>query len=152
MLAHSSAPVVFSHHGVSALRSHLRNIDDEVIRGCAGRGGVVGITGGGFYLGGPPSAELMFRHIDHVVQLVGPNHVGLGIDYMVDIADQIAFMNAHPHLFPGREGGAWDPVTFTSPMVIGPMVDLMLEAGYGEAAILAVLGGNWLRICEEVWK
>lgn len=152
MIAHSASPPVFSHHGVSAVRPHIRNLKDDVIDGCAARGGVMGITGAGFYMGGPPSTDLLFRHIDHIVQRVGPDHVGLALDYFHDFDDQARYMADHPGLFPGLDEGAWDPVTFTPPTFIAPTVDLMMGAGYGEAAILAILGGNWLRVCEQVWK
>jgi membrane dipeptidase len=152
MLEYSSSPVVFSHHGIYGIKPQVRNLRDDVIDGCAKRGGIVGITGGGFYLGGQPSAERFFQHIDYVVQRVGPMHVGLGIDYLEDVADQAAYMQAHADLFPGLHDGAWDPVAFMPPEQLPAIVACMINAGYDVKSIHAILGGNWLRICKEVWK
>lgn len=79
MMEHSQAPVIFSHLGCHAVREHFRNVRDDQIRRCAERGGVVGITSAGFYLGGLDAATY-FRHVDHVAQLVGAEHVGIGMD------------------------------------------------------------------------
>jgi len=151
LLEHSATPVVFSHHGVHALRPHIRNIRDDVISACAERGGIIGLTGGAFYLGGGRTAERYFQHLDYVVQKVGPEHVGLGIDYMVD-SDMQDFMRDHPDEFPGIDQGAWEPVGFMPPEELTSVVALMLEAGYAKKAVHKILGGNWLRVCQEVWR
>ena len=57
----------------SAARSP-RNIPDELIKACAGHGGVVGINGVGPLGSGPPTAEVIVRRIDYVAQLVGAEH------------------------------------------------------------------------------
>ena len=49
MMEVSEAPVIFSHLGCDAVRKHFRNARDDQIKACAAKGGVVGITGGGFY-------------------------------------------------------------------------------------------------------
>lgn len=151
LLEHSEAPVAFSHHGAYALRPHIRNLRDDVMAACAERGGVIGLTGGAFYLGGEATAERYFRHLDYVVQKVGPEHVGLGIDYMID-SDMLEFMQQHPDEFPGVDEGAWEPLGFMPPEELESVVMLMLQAGYGDEAVHAILGGNWLRICRDVWK
>jgi membrane dipeptidase len=152
MFDQSSAPVMMTHHGAEAIRPHVRNLSDDLMKRCAATGGIVGITGGGFYLGGMPNAPLLFRHLDHVVQLIGADHVGLGIDYLEAADDLVTYMPAHPDEFPGLADGAWEPVAFAPPEILPELVSLMLGAGYGAANVHAILGGNWLRVCSEVWK
>jgi membrane dipeptidase len=152
LLEHSADPVVFSHHGAATVHPHIRNVTDEVIDGCAARDGVIGMTGAGFYLGGFPTANLLFRHVDYVVQRVGARHVGIALDHFLDVEDQRNFMADRPHLFPGLEDGAWEPVAFAPPSILHPLVRLMLDAGYGDQAVFDILGGNWLRVCSAVWR
>src|SRR3546814_17186333 len=65
-----------------ALKDHQRNITAEQIRACAATGGVVGINGIGLFLG-DTRTETMAAHVDHVAQMVGPRHVGLGLDFLL---------------------------------------------------------------------
>ena len=79
----SSDPVVFSHANSRALHDHGRNIRDEQIEACARGGGVIGLTGCSLFLGtAPASPEAVADHVHHVAELVGAQHVGLGLDYV----------------------------------------------------------------------
>ncbi|MBK7469281.1 MAG: membrane dipeptidase [Betaproteobacteria bacterium] len=40
----------------------------------------------------------------------------------------------------------------STPEQIPELTGRMVRAGYGEADIRAVLGGNWLRLARQVWK
>jgi len=152
MIEHSAAPPVFSHHGAYTVHPHIRNVRDDVMRGCALRGGVVGLTGAGFYLGGEPTVERLFRHLDHMVQIAGPKHVGLAFDFLGDWDDQARFMTDYPDTFPGLADGAWEPVSFAPPSFLGGLVDEMLTAGYDREDVLNILGRNWLRVARETWQ
>lgn len=151
MLEASSAPVVYTHHGVHSLHPQIRNLRDDVIRGCAEHGGVVGISGAGYYLGGMPSPERIFRHIDYVAQMVGPEHVGFGLDWAAQPRHIENAMIAAPDVWGGGLD-AWQPIEFSPPSLINQVVELMDRAGYAETAVEAILGGNWMRVASEVWK
>lgn len=151
MMEASADPVIFSHLACYGVHPHIRNVRDDQIKTCAGRGGVIGITGGGFYLGGV-DPETYFRHLDYLVQMVGAQHVGIGLDYLDNVAPLEAIIAARPDEWPGKEVGAWEPMAFFGPEGLEPVVCLMSKAGYPEAAIRGILGGNWLRICQRVWK
>ena len=82
ILGLSKDPVIFSHSNATALWDHLRNLRDDQIKACAKSGGVIGVVGVGTFLGNNDnSTEILIRHIDYIAELVGPEHVGLGIDY-----------------------------------------------------------------------
>jgi len=101
ILERARRPVIFSHSNPKALWDHPRNIRDEAIRACAKTGGVIGINGIGVFLGENDIAtELLVRHVDYVADLVGPEHVGLALDYVFDQQEVIGAVKAHPELYP----------------------------------------------------
>ncbi|MCC2113863.1 MAG: membrane dipeptidase, partial [Hyphomicrobiales bacterium] len=64
----------------TAIWQHGRNIADDQIKGCAATGGVVGINGLGIFLGdNDVSNETFVNHACYVADLVGPEHVGIGL-------------------------------------------------------------------------
>ena len=78
----STAPVIASHGNARSLRDTVRYLTDEQIRAVAETGGI--ICPSPFPLGPTrerPSLEMMVRHVDHMVRLVGPDHVGFGTDF-----------------------------------------------------------------------
>lgn len=151
MIDASKDPVIFSHLGCYGVHPHMRNVRDDQIKKCAERGGVIGITGGGFYLG-EVTPERYFRHLDYVAQMVGAKHVGFGLDYLADVAPLVAFIEARPDEWPGKEQGAWEPMAFFGPDHLDRVTELMTGAGYSDDEIRGVLGENWLRICRQVWQ
>lgn len=151
MMEFSADPVIFSHLACYSVYPHMRNVRDDQIKRCAERGGVIGITSAGFYLG-ELSPERYFRHLDHVVQMVGPSHVGIGLDYLANVAPLIAFIEARPDEWPGKAEGAWEPMAFLGPEHLETVSALMTAAGYREDDVRAILGQNWFRICRQVWK
>jgi len=152
-LQQATRPVVFSHSNVDKLYPHYRNLTDEMIRACAATGGMVGLSGSSMYLGDPAAkTAALFRHLDHVVQLVGAEHVGLGLDVVFEAQPLMDWMRTRPEEWPDTRDPNWPGVRYATPEQLPELVDLMLAAGYGEAAVRAVLGGNLLRICGAVWR
>jgi membrane dipeptidase len=152
VLDFAAQPVIFSHSNPRALVDHPRNIDDELIRKCAATGGVIGINGVGLFLGqNDIGAENLVRHIDHVVQTVGPEHVGLGLDYVYDMTELIEFVRQHPQQFPAHLGYA-DGVKFAPPETLEPLVAALFRRGYEAEHVRGILGGNFLRLARQVWR
>jgi membrane dipeptidase len=145
----STAPVIFSHSNPNGLREHARNISDEQIRACAKTGGVVGINGIGNFLGGT-SSELIVQNIEYVMNLVGPEHVGIGLDYVVDKEELIEYIEGHPDVFP--PDNIKDYLSFVEPEQFPEFTELLYQKGFSEQIISGVLGGNFLRVAEQVWK
>jgi membrane dipeptidase len=145
----STAPVIFSHSNPNGLRDHARNISDEQIKACAATGGVVGINGIGDFLGGI-SSRLVVEHIEYVINLVGPEQVGLGLDYVIDKQELIAYIEGHPEIFPPDKFE--DHAAFVEPEQFPEVTELLLRQGHSEAVIRGILGGNFLRVAEQAWK
>jgi membrane dipeptidase len=145
----STAPVIYSHSNPKALRDHARNISDEQIKACAQTGGVIGINGIGDFLGGT-SSELFVQNIEYVINLVGPDHVGIGLDYVIDKQELIEYIEGHPDVFPPDK--IKDYLSFVEPEQIPGFTELLYQKGYSEQVIRGVLGGNFLRVAERVWQ
>jgi membrane dipeptidase len=133
VLDHDVGCVVASHSNAHALQPHRRNLTDAQIKRIAERDGLVGVVlYNPFLAKGGATLETVIAHIQHMVDLVGPDHVGLGSDL---------------------DGG------FTlkdAPQGIETVADLrrigeaLGARDYPEPAIEKILGGNWLRILRRV--
>lgn len=134
----SSQPVICSHSNSRAICNHPRNLSDDMVKRLAKRGGVVGLTfPPGFidlnapreYLGYTPGSPLFQKwvdHCDHFMQLVGPDHIGIGSDF---------------------DGGG----RLLEDMGQLPMVtEALLGRGYSEKDVKKILGQSLLRVFEQV--
>ena len=151
-MEHARGPVVFSHSNPAALRAHPRNITIDLMRRCAATGGVVGINGVGPFLGDDDTrSETVVRHVDHAVQEIGAQHVGLGLDYVFDQEEVDAGMAAMKDTFP-PELGYGRGMHFVRPEQLEEIVEGLLRLGYADTDLAAILGGNWMRIARTCWR
>ncbi|AGB18258.1 dipeptidase [Thermoanaerobacterium thermosaccharolyticum] len=76
-------PLIASHSDCKALCRHPRNLSDDQIKAIAAKGGVIGINFCPDFLrdDGNASVEDVLDHIEHIVNLVGVEHVGFGSDF-----------------------------------------------------------------------
>lgn len=150
VLAASTKPVIFSHSNCGAVYGHKRNISDDMIRVCAAQGGVVGINGIGDFLCGPGDdiVEAFVRHVDHAVQLVGPDHVGLSLDYCYDRQELLDYLETMKHSFPE---GFSPEIRMVAPEDLPAIVTGLRACGYDEASLTKILHDNWLRIASQNW-
>lgn len=148
----SAAPVVFSHANARALVDHPRNVTDRQIDGCAATGGVVGVCGFDLLLGRRGDAvSAMAEHVDHIVQRVGPDHVGLGLDHVYEAgADPMPAGIDPAYWWPpdAGYGGAW---TGSPPEVADALAEDLSARGYSDAAVSKILGGNFLDVARRTW-
>ncbi len=146
-------PCVFSHSNPSAVFAHPRNISDEEIRACAATGGLVGIASSSMYHGDiDVHPQTLFRHLDHIVQLVGAEHAGVGLDYIFDPGPMIKMMRARTHEWPDASDPDWPGVATAMPEHLLRLTDLMVGNGYSDDDVRNVLGENYMRICGQVWR
>ncbi len=152
-LEQATRPVLFTHSNATAIAPHYRNLRDDQIKACAETGGLVGISGSSDYLGDPQCRnETIFRHIDYIVDLVGPEHVGLGLDVVFGKDKLNAFIRSRPDEWPGATESGWPGFSYAKPGQIPALTEMMLERGYSKAVIRAVLGENYLRIAKQAWR
>jgi membrane dipeptidase len=81
-IALSAKPIAITHSNCRALVNHPRLKTDEAIKAMAAKGGVMGVTGVRMFVSAkePTAVPQIADHIDHVVKLVGIEHVGIGSD------------------------------------------------------------------------
>lgn len=150
----SEGPVLFTHANPRAVVDTPRNKSDEALRLLASRGGVVGaVIFPTFVAKKDPTIEDWFRHVDHLVEVAGEDHVSIGTD----------FVEGQPEGFLDRGLGRYVPpgMVPTWPWVypdgIRTVDDFpnitagLLKRGYNREAVGKILGGNLLRVLGEIW-
>ena len=146
-------PFIFSHSNPYAVRPHYRNIKDDQIKACAAAGGVIGINGVGAFVGDMDApTEAIFRCLDYTVELVGPEYVGIGFDYVHDLDLAINAPRMAPLAWPAYQGEELLRHNYAGPEQLVHLTQLMLDHGYSDSAIEGILGGNWACLCEQVWQ
>lgn len=146
----SSKPPVFSHSTPRKFAAHDRNITDEQIRACASKDGLVGLCGLGLFMDGSSHKATAARFADtveHVAQLVGPRHAGIGLDYVMDHDALASYIRANPGTYGG--GGQYPAdgvIDFAPPSMLPEVANELLRRGYSEDDVRGVLGENYLRV------
>ncbi len=126
----STQPIVCSHSNCRALCDVPRNLTDDQLRALADKGGVAQITLYDGFLaadGGATIADAM-EHLEHAIDVMGIDHVGLGTDFDGD--------GGVPGLADSSE-----LINFTREL---------LRRRYSEDDIAKIWGGNWLRVMRQV--
>lgn len=146
VLEQSSRPMVASHSNCSGVHPHRRNLTDEQLRGIAAGGGMLGVTCYPAHVGdGDVGLDEFFRHIDYAVELVGVEHVGIGLNLVVhDPREAEEFytrsgIEYSSFQLPGLEDLDRLPV----------VTEGLVTRGYGHDEIELILGGNLLRVISE---
>lgn len=151
-LDYSKKPVIFSHSNPDAFKKHPRNIPGDLLDACARSGGVVGINGVGKFLGDDTaSPDAVVRHVDYAVSRIGVDHVGLSLDSVFDEQELMDYVKANPDKFPPHLGYGGN-FAITKPDKYPDIAEGLMKLGYKEADMMKILGGNWLRVAEAVWK
>jgi microsomal dipeptidase-like Zn-dependent dipeptidase/gamma-glutamyl-gamma-aminobutyrate hydrolase PuuD len=136
VLNESRMPVIASHSSARTLCDHPRNLTDDQVKAIAAKGGVVHVC---LYTGfirrnsgetGCPGATLSdaVRHINHLVQLAGVDHVGIGSDF-----------DGGGELIGCRAANELIQITVR-----------LLEDGYTDEEIRKIWGGNLMRVMQAV--
>jgi membrane dipeptidase len=127
VLAESRHPVICSHTGPRTLRRISRHLDDQDMRAIAGKGGVVGIWP---LIRRNESLENYLAAIDYVKNLIGADHVGIGTDL---------FGLRSATAIPSHKSFALIPAG-------------LLKRGYTESEVVKIVGGNCMRVLNQVKK
>lgn len=155
----STKPVIFSHSNPKKMFNHPRNIQDDQIKACAATGGVVGACGWGPIINAENDAspEEICKHILYLVELVGPEHVGIGLDFVYAPELTTARLQRQPHLY--GAGGDMSKfnynmklMDFAQPEDFPLIANILLNKGLNESNIKGILGGNMFRVAKANWK
>ena len=153
----SSRPVLFTHSNCRALvPGHPRCKTDEAIRALAARGGVMGITGvRNFVLDHEPTTiEHIVDHIDHVANVAGIEHVGIGSDGDLDGYDDLPpdVYEELKSMYKGSYGfrDKIDIEGFDHPRKVFDLTEALYRRGHGRADISLILGGNFQRVLDQL--
>lgn len=151
----SNAPCIFSHSNARELHDHERNIWDDQARVCAATGGVVGIVGIGIFLGDNDiRTTTLADHVDHYANLIGAEHVGIGLDYAFEEEDGENlgdFVATARDYWPEYQYNEPD-MACAHPSQIIELAEELLRRQYSERDVAGILGGNFMRVAEAVWK
>lgn len=126
----TEGPVMASHSNARAVCNHPRNMTDEMINALAERGGVIGMNfAPGFVHPIHATVQGVVDHIDYIVGLVGPKHVGLGSDF---------------------DGIPYTPEGLEDVTKMPNITKELVKRGYSEEDIKKILGENHLRLFKQV--
>lgn len=160
----ATRPLVISHTGARALNDHPRNTSDETMRAVADKGGVVGLY---FmpYLSGDmaPSGEVLLNHADHMLKVLGEDHIGIGSDngpvpIVMDAAARAALDKDQQDRIdrgiaaPGEKIGFYPIVEdYNSIDRLQRFANDLAKRGWTQRQLEKLLGLNFLRVYGEAW-
>ncbi len=125
-------PLIATHTGVTGVKPHWRNLDDAQLRAIAETGGVVGVIFASNFLrprGVSDDAEVVVRHMEHIVNVAGEDAVAVGSDY---------------------DGAIIPPPDLRDGLAYGRLVARMQARGWPEGRIRKALGLNFLASLERL--
>ncbi|MHA1977774.1 MAG: dipeptidase [Candidatus Hodarchaeales archaeon] len=151
----SRQPVIASNSNAKSICNHPRNLDDSILQLLGDTGGVTGIHCLPLFLSNSNKATMedMIRHIDYITELVGVDHIGIGPDLLENWPQE-----KHDAIWSKGQDLGGGKVTFNYPFgfeSIGdiPKLSSSLESnGYSKSEIDKIMGGNFLRVFNQVWK
>jgi len=161
----SKKPVAFTHTGCQALSDHPRNRTDVELRAVADKGGVSGI----YFMpylseGRQPTAADIVRHVEHMVQVAGEDHVSIGTDgnlspTVVDQKYKDAFAKNTRERRESGIGAPWETeegylfaADLNTPRRLATLAMMLADRRHSAARIEKILGGNLLRVFGDTWK
>lgn len=160
VIEHSSVPVMITHAGARSVWPIDRMKSDEVIIACAKRGGLIGLEAAPHTTISPDhlehSLDSVMDHFTYCVELVGIDHVSFGPDTM--FGDHVAVHKAYASNYAQKsdEDRGHPLVEYVNGLEnpaenFSNITGWLVKNGYSDEDIAKVLGGNALRILEEVW-
>lgn len=161
----STKPVAFTHTGCAALADHPRNRTDAELRAVAEKGGVCGIYFMPFLNEGKQAtAADIIRHLEHMLEVAGEDHVSLGTDGGLSAETltpefkerHAAFVRQRREAGIGAPGETETGYLFANelntPRRFETLSEMLSARGHGDSRIEKVLGANLVRVFGDTWK
>jgi len=154
----SKKPVLITHSNCRALAAgHPRDKSDEAIRKVGAAGSVIGITGVRMFVKAdePTTVEHVLDHFDHVRQLIGPEHLGVGSDIDLYGYDKMP-PELNKKLRAGYKGSYGfrekiDVEGLDHPKRMFDLTEGLIRRKYSDKEIEGILGGNFKRVLSQIW-
>lgn len=143
------APFIVSHSNAATICPHPRNLTDDQIRKVASTGGVIGIN---FYprflTEGKPRWADIERHICYIADLVGPDHVALGPDFIDFSPEEIAQSLSKSAIDYGKDYSY--PPGFSDDRCFTDVATHLGKAGFDNDEVAGIMGRNMLHVVKKV--
>jgi membrane dipeptidase len=136
----SEAPIIASHHGARGANDIPSALGDEGIKAIAEKDGVIGIHFASEWVNagvGQATVGDLIRHIDHIVELVGVEHVGLGPDF-----GELEWL--------GMKSSEYYIAGIDSLAQVFRVTEALVESGYSDQEVKKILGENFFRVYRQV--
>jgi membrane dipeptidase len=160
----SKKPVAFTHTGCAAVVDHPRHRTDAELRAVAEKGGVSGVFFMPYLAGGrQPTAADVIRHLEHMINVAGEDHVSIGTDgtispavldqrYKDAFAESIRKRKDAGIAAPGEtEDGYLFAGDLNTPRRLETLGQMLADKGHGATRIEKILGGNLVRVFKDTW-
>jgi membrane dipeptidase len=156
---HSDDPVMCTHANCKALNPNVRNKSDEQIHALAEKGGVICVASYSPVCETKtqvrPTIVDFLDHMEHIIDLVGIDHVGVGMDFDDTLTKESheEWASAYPSIAAGIYFGmdSLFAAGLDSLELFPNIARGLVWRGYSDSEISKVLGGNVMRIFERVW-
>ena len=170
IIERSIQPVVFSHSCTKALADNPRNINDQQIKACAAKGGIIGLSPWGpmTLKNGQktrPTIDDFIDHIDYVAQLLGStDNIGVGTDmslgtypdHAYDLWGSPKYKDVTSTYDKHITGNIRSPMRmvdgFSNYSEVLNFITKLKKRSYSETDVRKILGENYLRVFKQVWK
>lgn len=141
----AEAPLIVSHANACAMLDNPRNLGDDQMKAIAQQGGLVGI----FALPDrvakkDANLEDLFKHLDYMVELMGIEHVALGLDFIKYDGPRTLKDRHHP-LHQRTYVKDFEEVEDMPKLIEG-----LIRRGYKEKEIALILGGNYICVLKTI--
>lgn len=154
----SKKPVLVTHSNCRVLAGgHPRDKSDEAIKRVGAAGSVMGITGVRMFVKAdePTTVENYLDHFDHVRDLIGAEHLGIGSD--IDLFGYDAMPPELNKLLRAGYKGSYgfrekiDIEGINHPKRMFDVAEGLIRRKYSDADIQGILGGNFTRVLKQIW-
>ena len=157
---YSEKPIAITHANPKSYHNVPRNKTDEALKLMASKGGIVGVTAIAPFLkkGNASTVEDYVDAISYTVDLVGLDHVGVGTDFTQDQPEEFwRYIGSQqgtkfPSTFTDVTTPSNYPINFETPDKFPVLIDTMGRKGFSSKEIAKILGLNWIRVFQEVWR
>ena len=141
----AQAPLIVSHANACGMLDHPRNLGDDQIKAIADQGGLVGILALPERVSKKDATvEGLLKHLDYMVELVGVEHLALGLDFIKYDGPRTLKDEHHP-LHERVYVKDFEEIEDMPKLVEG-----LIRHGYKEKEVALILGGNYLRILKTI--